>query len=158
MKPSVYIETTVISYLTARPHRDIVVAGHQQATRDWWETAHEQFHVFASTLVASEASKGDPEAARERLEVLSKLSLLAITDDARTLAGLLVARRAVPLSMEEDALHLAIAATNGLDYLVTWNCRHLANATIRPLIELICRDWGCRSPEICTPEVLYRNL
>lgn len=154
MKPRVYVETSVISYLTAWASRDVVVAGHQQVTRDWWKSSQDRFDVVASELVVQEASAGDLDAAKDRLQVLDMLTLLEITESARDLARQLVVAAAIPAKAAEDALHLAIAATNGIDYLVTWNCRHLANAIMRAKIEEVCRDAGYQPPAICTPEEL----
>ena len=154
MKPRVYVETSVVSYLTAWASRDVVVAGHQQVTRDWWKTCQDRFEVLASELVVQEAGVGDSDAARDRLLVLDSLALLEITESARELARQLVVAAAIPAKAAEDALHLAIAATNGVEYLVTWNCRHLANATMRAKIEEVCRDAGYQPPAICTPEEL----
>lgn len=153
-KPKVYVETSVVSYLTAWASRDVVVAGHQQVTRDWWKSSHDRFEVLASELVVQEASVGDPDAARDRLAVLNSLTLLEITETARDLARQLVVAAAIPAKAAEDALHLAIAATNGVEYLATWNCRHLANATMRERIEAVCRAAGYQPPTICTPEEL----
>lgn len=154
MKPKVYVETTVVSYLTARLSRDIVVAAHQQITQEWWDTRREQFQLVASQLVVREASAGDAEAARERLEVLTPVTLLEVTPEALTLAQELVSVGAVPTQAAEDALHIAIAVTNGVEYLLTWNHRHLANAAMRTKIEEVCRSAGYESAIICTPEEL----
>ena len=154
MKAKVYIETTVISYLTARPSRDVVIAGHQKITRDWWQTDRNKFDLMASQLVVREASAGDPQAAKERLEKLTTLSLLEVTEEAMTLAQELLTTGAVPEKAAEDALHLAIAVTNGVEYLLTWNCKHLANATMRTKIEDVCRAAGYEPVIICTPEEL----
>ncbi len=156
-KPKVYLETTVLSYLTAWPSRDIVIAAHQQVTRDWWKTCPGRFEVTASELVVQEASEGDEEAARARLAILRQLPLLELSEAALDLAHQLVARAALPTKATDDALHLAIAATNGVQYLVTWNCRHLANATMREQIEAACRAAGYRPPMICTPEELLET-
>lgn len=154
MRPKVYLETTVISYLTAWPSRDVVIAGHQQITRDWWKSCPSRFEVVASELVIQESGEGDDEAARDRLTVLNKLPLVEISEAALSLARRLVSEAAIPQKAGEDALHLAIAATNGIEYLATWNCRHLANATMREQIEAVCRAEGCQPPIICTPEEL----
>ncbi len=154
MKPKVYVETTVVSYLTARLSRDIVVAAHQQITQEWWDTRREQFQLVASQLVVREASAGDAEAARERLEVLTPVTLLEVTPEALTLAQELVSVGAVPTQAAEDALHIAIAVTNGVEYLLTWNHRHLANPAMRTKIEEVCRSAGYESAIICTPEEL----
>ncbi len=154
MKPRVYLETTVVSYLTARPSRDVVVAGHQQVTHDWWENHKERFEVLASELVVQESAAGDEVAARERLSVLRDLALVEMSADALTLAARLIESGTIPQEAADDALHLAIAAINGIEYLVTWNCRHLANATRRGQIEAAIRATGCEPPIICTPEEL----
>jgi predicted nucleic acid-binding protein len=154
VKAKVYIETTVISYLTVRPNRDVVIAGHQKITRDWWQTCRERFDAVASQLVVREASAGDSRAAQERLAKLATLTLLEVTEEAVLLAQELVSTGAVPEKAAEDALHLAIAVTNGVEYLLTWNCKHLANATMRTKIEDVCRSAGYEPVIICTPEEL----
>ena len=154
MRTTVYIETTVIGYLTSRLREDVTVAGHQETTREWWRTASDHFDLVASQLVVRECSAGDPVAAQERLEAVVKLTLLPTTAAAEQLADALVNGRAVPESHPEDALHVALAAVHGIEYLVTWNCRHIANATARTAIERICRAAGYEPPVICTPEEL----
>ena len=154
MRAKVYIETTVISYLTARPNRDVVIAGHQKITREWWRTCYDRFDLVSSQLVVREAGAGDPQAAKERLERLATLTLLEVTEEAVTLAQELVSTGAVSEKAAEDALHLAIAVTNGVEYLLTWNCKHLANATMRTKIEDVCRSAGYEPVIICTPEEL----
>lgn len=138
----------------ARPSRDVVIAGHQQTTHDWWQTYRDRFDLVASQLVVQEASAGGPEAARERLDVLATLTLLEVTEEASALAQELVKAGAVPEKAAEDALHIAIAVTNGVEYLLTWNCKHLANATMRTKIEEVCRSAGYEPAIICTPEEL----
>ncbi|HJY85944.1 MAG TPA: type II toxin-antitoxin system VapC family toxin [Candidatus Acidoferrales bacterium] len=154
MRAKVYIETTVVSYLTARPSRDVVIAGHQQTTHEWWETSRDKFDVVASQLVVREAGAGDSQAAQERLAVLSTLTLLEVTEEALALAQEIIRAEAVPEKADEDALHVAIAVTNGVEYLLTWNCKHLANATLRAKIEEVCRSAGYEPVIICTPEEL----
>lgn len=154
MRPTVYVETTVIGYLTSRPQSDVAVAGHQQTTRDWWESALDRFDLFASQLVAQECSTGNEHAARDRMAALVKLKLLPVTSEAEQLAEYLVRRHAVPETEPEDALHIALAAAHRIQYLVTWNCRHIANAATRLVIERACRDAGYEPPVICTPEEL----
>ena len=154
MKPRVYVETTVISYLTARPSRDIVIAGRQRSTIDWWETAADRFELVASELVVSEAAAGDPDSARARIEMLAPLTLLEETETASVLAQRLITAGVVPLKAAVDAAHIAIAVTNGAGYLVTWNYRHIANATIRTRIEAVCLDAGFDPAIICSPDEL----
>ncbi len=154
MPDRVYIETTFVSYLTARPSRDVVFAGHQQITHEWWNTRRTNFELCASQLVLDEAGAGDPQAAQERLEVLNDMAILEMTPEALALAKELIRAGAVPAKAADDALHIAIAATNGVHFLLTWNCRHLANATMRPSIEAVCVARGLKAPIICTPEEL----
>ena len=153
-KPSVYIETSLVSYLTARPSRDLLVAAHQQLTVAWWDEHRTRYELFTSQVVLAEARAGDPEAAQRRLAVLERLPLLDVADTAIALAARLVTGRALPAQAAQDALHLAIACVHGMEYLLTWNCTHLANARLRSRIEQVCRDSGYIPPIICTPEEL----
>jgi PIN domain len=154
MAERVYIETTVVSYLTARPSRDLIVAGHQQLTHDWWDKRRQDYELCVSELVLDEASAGDEQAARERLLVLQPLLVIETTTEAFELAEELLRAGALPSTAADDALHIAIAAAKAIPFLLTWNCRHLANATMRPVIELVCQSRGARAPIICTPEEL----
>ena len=154
MKPTVYIETSVISYLAARPSRDVVVAAYQEVTREWWRGAPGRFNLVASALVVSEARAGDADAARTRLEKLEGLVLLDASAEAETLTLKLLGSGAVPPTAAEDGAHIAIAATNGVEYLVTWNFRHIANAAMRSRIERVCRRAGYEPPVICAPNEL----
>ena len=154
MNPTVYIETSVLSYLAARPSRDVVLAGYQQVTREWWTNARERFELVASELVAKEARAGDADAARARVELLESVTLLDATDDAVELTRKLLDLGAVPWKAADDAAHIAIAVTNGIDYLVTWNFRHIANAAMRSRIERACRSAGYQPAIICTPNEL----
>lgn len=153
-KPVVYLETSVISYATSRPSRDLVVAGHQQVTRDWFARQAPHFELFVSELVVREAAAGDEEAARDRVAFLDTVERLSITEDAGVLAQRLVDLGAVPRKAAEDALHIAIAAVHGVHYLLTWNCKHIANASTRQAIERVCLESGYDPPVICTPEEL----
>jgi hypothetical protein len=154
MKPKAYIETTIVSYLTARPSRDIEIAGHQQTTRDWWSDAADRFELVASELVVNEAGAGDIDAARDRLVILESLTLLDATEEAAELAQQLMESGAIPRKAAGDAGHIAIAVTNGVEYLATWNCRHIANAVLRSKIEQVCREAGYEPAIICTPDEL----
>ena len=157
MKPRVYVETSIVSYLTARPARDIVIAGRQQSTRDWWATASSRFELVISQLVREEAGVGDPDAATARLAALAPLARLAFPKEALELAQRLVDAGAVPRQAAQDAAHVAIAAVHGVEFLVTWNFRHIANATARRRIEAVCRDSGIDPPVLCTPEELTES-
>jgi predicted nucleic acid-binding protein len=150
MKPRAYIETSIVSYLTARPSRDLLRAAQQQVTRDWW-TARETFDLFASQFVLDEAAAGDGRAAADRLAALEDVALLEITDDAVGLADTLVSGGGLPSKARIDALHVAMAAVHGMDFLLTWNCKHIANAALRSKIESLCRAAGFEPPIICTP-------
>jgi predicted nucleic acid-binding protein len=152
MPDRVYIETTVVSYLTARPSRDLIVAGHQQITHDWWETCRGGYELCVSQLVLQEAGDGDAQAAKERLDVLATMTLLEIEEAAIDLAEDLVRAGPLPSKAENDALHIAVAAVHRIPYLLTWNCRHMANATMRTQIEAVCATKGFKAPIICTPE------
>ena len=154
MKSRLYLETTIPSYLTSRPSRDLIIAGHQQVTREWWERRSGAFQVYISQLVVDEASAGDPGAARERLKALQDLPLLDITPEVAELASGILASGKIPRRAATDAAHIAIAAVHGMDFLVTWNCVHLANAANARALALICREHACECPVICTPEEL----
>lgn len=150
-KPSVYVETSIVSYLTARPSRDLIIAAQQTITRDWWRGATERFVLVASELVFTEAAAGDSEAARARLTALEVVTRLETTEDATALTRRLLELGAFPPAAAADAAHVGIAATNRVDYLLTWNLRHIANAAVRPRIERACRKAGHEPPVICTP-------
>jgi hypothetical protein len=154
MAERVYIETTVVSYLTARPNRDVVIAGHQQVTHEWWDTCRANYELCVSQLVLDEAAAGDAQAAQDRLAVLQSMLVLETTQEALELAKELLQAGALPVTAADDALHIAVATTKTIPYLLTWNCRHLANATMRPMIESVCAARGFKAPIICTPEEL----
>jgi predicted nucleic acid-binding protein len=154
IRGTVYIETSIVSYLTARPSRDLLVAAHQQLTVAWWDQQRSHYELFTSQVVLAEARAGDPDAAQRRVAVLEHLPLLDVTDAAITLAAALVSGQALPAQAAQDALHVAVACVHGIEYLLTWNCAHLANARLRSRIEQICREAGYVPPIICTPEEL----
>lgn len=154
MNPSIYIETTVVSYLVSRPSRDLVTAANQQITRDWWTDRSTEFDLYVSEIVVQESKAGDPKASECRLRYLEGIPELDITAEARTLARELVARVPLPEKAALDALHIAVATVNGMDYLLTWNCAHIANAALRHAIEAICLSLGYEAPVICTPQEL----
>lgn len=154
MKPKIYLETTIISYLAARPSRDLVVAAHQQITQEWWQTRRAEFDLFVSQIVVQESSAGDKDAAERRLAILEGIPVLEQSEEATALAQELVNQMALPEKEVVDALQIAIAVVSGMDYLLTWNCTHIANATLRNRIESVCRSNGYEPPVICTPEEL----
>jgi len=153
MKAKVYVETTIVSYLAASPSRDLVIAAHQQITREWWER-RDRFELFVSQAVIEEAARGNVAAAARRAELLRAIPVLELGAEVYEFADRLLRARVVPAKASIDALHIAVAVVNRVDYLVTWNCVHIANAAIRVKIEQVCRQAGLAAPVICTPEEL----
>ena len=153
-KPAIYIETSVVSYLVARPNRDLIVAAHQQLTVEWWRTQGPNYDLFTSQIVIEEARVGDPDTAEKRLAAIENLPLLEVNEEVVRLAQDLITSHAVPEKAARDGLHIAVACVGGVDYLLTWNCKHIANAKTRSLIEKTCRSAGFATPIICTPEEL----
>jgi hypothetical protein len=151
---SVYAETSIFSYLTARPSRDLLASARQHLTVWWWHHHRARFDVFVSPSVRREAAKGDPEAADRRLAAMTGISLLVMNDAVARLAERLIEEHAVPQVAAEDALHVAMAAVHHIDYLLTWNCGHIDNAERKPAIRAVCAIEGFPCPEICTPEEL----
>jgi predicted nucleic acid-binding protein len=157
VKRKIYIETTIASYLSAWPSRDLVTAAHQQITREWWQARRDEFEIFVSQIVIQEAGGGDQDAAARRLEFLKELSLLELTEEVTALAQELIQQVPLPERAALDALHIALAVVHGMDYLLTWNCTHIANAALRGKIEAVCRSRGYEPPVICTPEELLEE-
>jgi hypothetical protein len=151
---SVYLETTFISYLVARPSRDVIVAGHQQTTHDWWANRLTAFECAVSSVVIEEASIGDPAEVEKRLAIVAGLPLLDFTADADSLSKALRAAGILPASALPDAAHVAWATVHNFHSLLTWNCKHLANAQIARRIAQVCETLGYTMPTICTPEEL----
>lgn len=156
-KLKVYVETTVVSFLTARPSRNLRVAAHQEITADWWAHRRATFDLYVSQLVVHEAAAGDASAAQQRLSVLREIQKLELTSAVLQLAAQLVTDAAIPRDAGEDALHVAVATVHGMDYLLTWNCRHIANASMRNRIVETCARSGYEAPVICTPEELLED-
>ena len=157
MKPRLYIETTVVSYLTARPSRDLLQAARQQITTDWWTSRRPAFDGYVSQIVIDECAEGDPQAAARRLNAIEAFPLLAINEDATVLAETMIARQLVPTIAADDALHIAVAAVHGVRYLLTWNFKHIANAEKAEAIRAECLQAGFVCPVICTPEELMEE-
>ena len=151
------METTIVSYLAAWPSRDLIVAAHQQLTHEWWEHHRMNFEVFVSQLVVQEASTGDQQASQRRLQIIKQLPLLEFTESAVALARALVEEGPIPERSVTDALHIAVATVHGMDFILTWNCTHLANATMRNGIMAVCRSHEYEPPVICTPEELMEE-
>jgi len=154
MKPTVYIETTVISYLTAKPSRDLIIAAHQQITHDWWDLALPHFDVFVSPIVLEEISRGDTQAAELRLETVSSFSVLEVLLEVRNLAESYFAAIEIPEKAGADSYNLALAAWHGMDFMVSWNCTHIVSGRVKKIIEKINYEYGIRTPIVCTPEEL----
>lgn len=157
MNPTVYLETSIVGYLASRPSRDLITAANQQMTHDWWNDHRMGYELYVSEVVLDECNAGDPEAARERLNFLEQVEVLDATEEAKALSRALLDRVPLPEIAAVDALHIAIADFNGLQYLVTWNCRHIANATLLDKIESVCRSEGYEPPKICTPQQLLED-
>jgi PIN domain len=154
MPLTVYLETSIVSYLTAYPSRDLITAAHQQITHLWWQERRPEFLIFASQVVLDEAASGDPEMAGKRMDLLKDVPLLDVTPEVAELAATLIAKLPLPARAGADAVHIAVAAYHGVDFLLTWNCSHIANAVLRPRIEKICSEQGYSAPVLCTPEEL----
>jgi predicted nucleic acid-binding protein len=147
------LETTVISYLAARPSRDVIVLAHQEITRQWWGT-RQRFDLYVSTVVLEEAALGDPEVARERLRYVEALPVLAASERIEQVAAAYFRELRFPDKAIRDAAHLAFACANSVDYLLTWNCAHIANAALRRQLTRLNERLGLPTPTICTPEEL----
>jgi len=154
MKPKLYMETTIPSYLTSYSSRDLIIAGHQQITKDWWEKRKNAFDIYISQFVIDETKSGNPVAAHERMSAIKGFPLLDIIPEVEMLAAGILASGAIPQRAATDAVHVAIAAVHGMDFLMTWNCVHLANAIIAKKVAKICNQYGFDCPVICTPEEL----
>ena len=154
MATRVYVETTVVSYLTARPSRDLIIAARQELTREWWERRRSDFDLFISQFVIDEAGDGDAEAADRRLAALAGLPLVQMSESAAELAEALVLEGILPPQSATDALHIALTTVHDIDVLLTWNCRHLANGEMLGAVGRLIRSRGYEAPIICTPEEL----
>lgn len=150
--PRVYIETSIVSYLRQRSSGQVVTAARQLLTRRWWESERFNFELVTSQYVIDEAADGDPQLAEERLESLDDIPLLQLGPDIDAIASEIMSRAILPPKAQVDALHIATAAHHGIDYLLTWNCTHIANARILPRIHRVLAEMNCFVPMICTPE------
>lgn len=156
-RKKVYVETTVVSDATALPSKDLVLAGRQFVSREWIETARQKYDLHSSFLVRRESLRGDAGAATRRMEALNGMKELEADDRALELARKLISGKAIPKEYPDDALHIATAALNKMDYLVSWNFKHITNAQTIPLVKRICEENGYRCPEICTPQMLQEG-
>ncbi len=158
VREKVYLETSVISYLTSRPSRDIVTLAKQQLTREWWETGRQRFELYVSDPVVDEIQSGDPGAARLRMESVAGLPKLAASAEAKALGRKLLSACIVPKKAELDALHIAIAAVHSLTYLLTWNCTHISNGVNKYKVVKVIAEAGYPVPFLMTPEDLLLRM
>jgi predicted nucleic acid-binding protein len=154
MKKSVYLESSIISYLTAKPSNNVIAAARQVITADWWDYSRAQFSVFVSDVVLHELSQGDEVSVRKNLSVVTEFAALRTTPEAKRLANKLIQAKAITPSGANDALHIAIAALNSADFLLTWNFKHIHNATMRSLITQTIEFEGIVCPVFCSPQQL----
>ncbi len=150
----IYIESTIVSYVAARPSRDLIRAARQELTREWWEERSGEHELYASQVVVRESAAGDEQIAPRRLALLEGLPLLDLTDEAVDLGEGLVRDGPLPPVAADDALHISLATVHGMDVLLTWNCTHLANAKLLSRVQDFLADRGYRAPVICTPDEL----
>ena len=154
MKQSVYIETTIVSYLAARTSRDLIVAGHQQITSEWWEKVSPKFRCYVSEVVIEESEKGDIETSKKRLDLIAGFPVLAVNDEIKKLASIFFERLKIPEKSRLDSVHLATACWYQMDYLLSWNCKHIVSAVVRKLLNEMAKELKIQIPVICTPEEL----
>ncbi|NET69824.1 MAG: type II toxin-antitoxin system VapC family toxin [Sphaerospermopsis sp. SIO1G2] len=154
MSESVYIETSILGYLTARSTKNLILAANMEITRDWWELRRHTFILYTSEVVLQEVAQGDSEIAAQRLEIISDFPLLALNKSVQNLAAQFLSRSNLPPKAEMDAIHIAAATVHGMDYLLTWNCKHIANAQIQGKLAEISLDSGYVLPVLCTPNEL----
>lgn len=157
VNPRVYVETSVVAHLTAPPVRDVVTLGDQIATREWWLDAPGRFDLVVSELVLEEIAPGDLTAARDRLDSVASLPVLAFDRESAELRRHLIQSHAIPSDAKQEAAHVAVAAVNSVDYLATWNLRNIANPRLIPQIDKACRDMGYAPAVICTPSQLMSH-
>jgi hypothetical protein len=157
MSETVYIETSILGYLTARPSRDIVVAANIEITREWWDTRRSDFQLYSSQAVVKETSQGDAAIASQRLEILRDFLLLDLNQSVLDLAEQFLSHSNLPTKADVDAVHISAATVHGMDYLLTWNCKHIANAQIQGKLADISLDFGYELPILCTPYELLEG-
>jgi len=156
LKPRLYLETTIPSYFVARRSRDLRLAADQETTQEWWEERRQEFELFISETVLAEVSRGDAVFAAARLAAIRNIQVLRDSEEAAVLTKRLLADGTIPPGAADDAIHLALAAAHRMDYLLTWNCRHINNPALRRRIEQACASCDLTCPVICTPTELMR--
>lgn len=157
MKESIYIETSVVSYYVSKPSRDLIVLAHQQITWEWWPKAVKRFNAYISEVVVEEAAAGNKESAEKRLKELKGFSHLELTERVEHIAEIYMEKLSIPPKALRDAAHLAVASVHNIDYLVTWNCVHLANGEIIKRLLKLNEKLKIKTPVICTPEELMEG-
>jgi len=155
--PTLYVETSIVSYLRSRPSAQVVAAARQLLTRKWWETERPNYELVTSQYVLDEAADGDAEVASRRLAALAGVPLLPVENAILTIADEILGKAILPRSASVDALHIAMVAHHQVDYLLTWNCSHIANARILPMVFDVLDGLGLSRPIICTPEELLTD-
>jgi len=148
---TIYIETSILGHLTARPTDNLILAANIKITQDWWDEYSSSLVLYTSEIVEDEASKGDTAIAERRLNILESLIFLDLTEEAIELAQEFLQQSNLPPKASNDALHMALATVYGLDYLLTWNCKHMANAQIQRKLSQISVELGYKLPFVCTP-------
>ena len=151
MTETVYVETSIFGYLSARSSNNLILMANVEATREWWDSRRSQFALYISQVVLDEVARGDSAIAAQRLEILRDFPLLEVEQAVQNLAAQFLRQSNLPLKAADDALHIAVATVYGLDYLLTWNCRHIANAQIQKKLAQISLNSGYELPIICTP-------
>ncbi|MGI2906510.1 type II toxin-antitoxin system VapC family toxin [Tolypothrix sp. VBCCA 56010] len=154
MSETVYIESSILGYLTARSTKNLILAANMEITRDWWESRRNAFILYTSEAVLDEVAQGDSAIAAQRLEILRNFPLLALNQAVQRLAAQFLVRSSLPPKAKVDAIHIAAATVHGMDYLLTWNCKHIANAQIQGKLAEISLDFGYVLPILCTPNEL----
>ncbi len=153
-KQKIYIETSIISYLTARPSSNLIIAGHQKITYDWWYKAKKHFDCYISVFVVNEIKRGDINASKKRLQVIENIEMLELLPEVELLAEYYFNNLFIPQKAKLDAYHLAVACIHNIDFLLSWNCKHIANSNINRLIQNLNNKIGMKTPFFCTPEQL----
>ena len=154
----IYIESTIPSYVVARPARDLLQAARQQLTKDWWDLKREKHELFTSQVVLDEIASGEAAMARQRLELVAQIKLLDLTDEANALTKEILGSGLLPADADRDAAHIALATVHEMDVLLSWNCRHIANAAIQARLRRLAEKAGFALPVLCTPDELAGEL
>ncbi len=156
-KPTLYLETTIPSYYTARVSQNLIVAAHQALTEEWWQREAQKYDIYISQFVLDEAEAGDPDAAQRRMAFLNSFPLLEVTDEVLSLTENILSTQLFPAKAIRDVSHIAIASVHGIEYLLTWNCTHINHAATKEKVRIVCGQEGWLFSIICTPEELMEE-